>query len=134
MSEQSSEVRRDVAAWVRKAEQDWITVGSLDPSVVASVICFHCQQYAEKMIKAKLIFYGVNPPRIHGLAALLDILSDYETVDENLYDRASTLEEYAVGVRYPGQYGMPTVADAKDAYNVALDIAQAMMAGMNDLI
>lgn len=123
-------------AWLQKAQSD---IGIAELAInngmrFPDIICFHCQQYAEKMIKAKLIFYGVNPPRIHGLAALLDILSDYETVDENLYDRASTLEEYAVGVRYPGQYGMPTVADAKDAYNVALDIAQAMMAGMNDLI
>jgi HEPN domain-containing protein len=86
------------------------------------------------MIKARLISYGINPPRIHGLAALLDILSDYESIDEVLYDRASTLEDYAVGVRYPGHYGEPTISDAKEAYSIAINLSQTMMAGMKDLL
>ena len=30
-------------------------------------LCFHAQQYAEKMIKAKLVEMGIRPPKVHNL-------------------------------------------------------------------
>lgn len=48
MTEHPRDLRSDVAEWVAKAEQDWIAVGSLDPTVIPTIICFHCQQCAEK--------------------------------------------------------------------------------------
>jgi len=48
----------DLAAqWVAKAEQDFLAVKKLIISepIPWSVVCFHCQQIAEKYLKAYLV-------------------------------------------------------------------------------
>ncbi len=37
------------------------------------VICFHMQQYAEKYLKAFLIFHGREHPRTHNIPALVHL-------------------------------------------------------------
>ena len=65
---------RQTEQWVRKAEGDWDAVLLLRRSRKPSrydAIRFHCQQCAEKYLKARLQEAGIRFPRIHDLAALL---------------------------------------------------------------
>lgn len=69
-------MKKAVLQWVRKAEADHrlaeiINRGS-DP--LYDLLCFHCQQSAEKYLKALLEDLGQLVPRTHDLDDLLDIL------------------------------------------------------------
>lgn len=96
------DLRSDVADWVEKAEQDWIAVGSLDASVIPTVICFHCQQCAEKYLKALLTLHDRVPPRTHDLGVLLDSALGEEPDLTDVSDELLLLDRYAVAIRYPG--------------------------------
>jgi len=47
-----------------------------DPKVSESVVGFHAQQAVEKFMKAVLAGRGIEFPRTHNLALLLDMLAD----------------------------------------------------------
>ncbi len=53
----------EVARWTEKAEQG-----------LTDIISFHCQQCAEKYLKALLLYRGVAFPRTHDLRLLLDLV------------------------------------------------------------
>jgi len=62
-----------VRQWVEKAEDDLkvstylLTMGHECPY---SAVCFHAQQCVEKYIKALLVYYGIDFPKIHDLTKL----------------------------------------------------------------
>jgi HEPN domain-containing protein len=63
-------MKRETARWVQKAEPDWevahkLAEGNKPPR---DIVCFHCQQAAEKYLKAILQEIGHVVPKIHDLA------------------------------------------------------------------
>ena len=62
--------------WVRKAEVDYRAARKLAPSQppMHDVVCFCCQQVAEKFLKATLTECSLNVPRTHDLEDLLSLL------------------------------------------------------------
>jgi HEPN domain-containing protein len=65
-------------------------------------ICYHCQQSAEKYLKAYLILKGQTPPRTHDLKELLrhcETAGGHSLAD--IVDDCSDLTPYAVLPRYP---------------------------------
>jgi HEPN domain-containing protein len=40
--------------------------------VPIEIICFHCQQSAEKLLKGLLVLQGICPPKIYDLVILYD--------------------------------------------------------------
>lgn len=85
-------------------------------------ICFHCQQCAEKMMKAYLIKKDIGFTKTHSLSYLLDLISNKEKITEELYSLAEVLEDYADGVRYPGESFEPTYENAMEAFNTVKEI------------
>jgi HEPN domain-containing protein len=66
-------------------------------------ICFHCQQAAEKYLKALLQERGLPIARTHNLEALLsDSLAYYPSL-RSLRRGLKFLTDYAVDARYPGK-------------------------------
>ncbi len=102
MTEPPRDLRSDVAQWVEKAEQDWIAVGSLDAAVIPTIICFHCQQCAEKYLKALLTHNDRVPHRTHDLGVLLNSALAEEPQLSEVSDEMLLLDRYAVAIRYPG--------------------------------
>jgi len=41
------------------------------------IICYLCQQSAEKYLKGYLVLHDINPPKIHDLNQLRKLCSDY---------------------------------------------------------
>ena len=80
-------------------------------------VCFHAQQCVEKYLKAPLADGGVTFPKIHDLAALLNLALPLEPPWASLRDDLDSLTSLAVEVRYPG-----VDSDAEDAHG-ALEIA-----------
>ncbi len=114
---------RDIARlWVVKAENDLLDADNnlRSDRVPYDTVCFHCQQAAEKMLKAFLAFHGVPPPRTHDLLMLLEDILARVPLAERLREGLSILTPYAVSARYPDDEGdMPTLADAQEARQYA---------------
>lgn len=93
------------AEWVAKAEEDFHSADGLLHSLevpMANTASFHCQQCAEKYLKAFLTENLIRFERIHGLATLLDLCASLDGDFRNIANDLNVLEGYAVAVRYPG--------------------------------
>ena len=64
-------------------------------------ICYHCQQAAEKYLKAYLVLKGQTPPRTHDLNELLGRCSGIGDSFEQIADDCSQLIPYITMTRYP---------------------------------
>ena len=60
--------------WLAKAHNDLLNAdNNLNSEIVPfDTVCFHCQQAAEKLLKAYLLSRGLQPPFTHDLLFLLD--------------------------------------------------------------
>ena len=113
---------RDLARqWLAKAENDLLNAdNNLKSEIVPyDTVCFHCQQAAEKLLKAYLVARGVPPPFTHDLLLLLEKIIPYCPDTETLRDDLALLMPYAVGVRYPDELFLPTQEDAREARQAA---------------
>ena len=70
----NEDTKQYVLQWIEKAEEDRLVVQQLvdADSTARGAIGFHCQQAAEKFIKAYLIFLGIDPERTHNLEFLVE--------------------------------------------------------------
>lgn len=103
-----------VLAWVRKAESDLKVARDelATPEPATDAVCFHCQQCAEKYLKAFLVCHRREVPRTHNT----DVPS---------------LTLYAVAVRYPSDDPFPPLEEAFEALSLAThvrDIVRAYLA------
>jgi len=90
--------------WLSKAQEDYsVAVGLLRrKKVPASTVCFHCQQAAEKYLKAALQEQGIRFGRTHDLESLAGLGGDVTVAVSSLSDDLKLLSDYAVRYRYPG--------------------------------
>ena len=97
-------MKRLTAEWVRKAEAD--VVGARKLAVTKpplhDLACFHCQQAAEKYLKALLQEWGLPVPRTHNLEDLLNLLLPHDATLRRLRRGLRYLSQFAVDYRYPG--------------------------------
>ena len=97
-------MKRQTAQWVRKAEEDWD--GACDLAArkppLPDLTCFHCQQAAEKYLKALLQESGAHVPKTHDLGDLLNLLLAHDGTLAPLLRGLRSLSRYAVEYRYPG--------------------------------
>jgi HEPN domain-containing protein len=98
-------MREITKEWVFKAEGDYRSAEALLYQIEIPEIdtaCFHCQQCAEKYVKAFLIEHNVDFPRNHDLVRLLVLCLTVDESFETIRDYLRRLENYAVIIRYPG--------------------------------
>lgn len=89
--------------WKAKADGDLRsarTLLDLDPPETDAV-AFHCQQAAEKYLKALLVAVGIDPPRSHDLGVLLELSSERYPGVQDLQEACEYLTPFAVQTRYP---------------------------------
>lgn len=69
------------------------------------IICYHCQQAAEKAIKALIMYHGAEGgmPKLHDLSFLLNQVKNKVRIEEKYFDYADALSPYGVAVRYPNE-------------------------------
>jgi HEPN domain-containing protein len=111
--------------WVQKADDDLIAAQKLFRSrtrPLYDVVCFHCQQCAEKYLKAFLQEKETPVPKIHNLTELLDLCKKLDPSLELLRADLKLIDQYSVQVRYPGMNAEKNEAKA------ALKAAQTVKA------
>ncbi len=119
------EVIELVNKWIMKADRDFKTVDKLMgvDEIITDTACFHAQQAIEKYLKAFLIYHQVPFGRTHDLIFLVqkckDIDSDFEKFSTTKIDK---LTDYAVEVRYPDEFYIPSVEEARESYQIANEI------------
>ncbi len=102
----SNEQREAASQWLSKAESDWATVVLLSghEDCPRDSVCFHCQQYVEKLLKGFLTLYAIEAPRTHDLKRLVQIAATKEPSLSKLKDAADLLTSHAVWSRYPDDW------------------------------
>jgi HEPN domain-containing protein len=90
--------------WVRKAESDLRVARNeaAAPHPERNPVCFHCQQAAEKYLKALLCELGLHIPHTHELDKLhVHLLPHYPALAP-LRRILVSLSRFAIDYRYPG--------------------------------
>lgn len=95
----------EVLGWLKKAESDY--QGAIDLSrrrikPLSDLVCFHCQQAAEKYLKAFLIFHERSFPKTHDLLLLLTLAESMDTQLALYREWFDIFNPYSVQFRYPG--------------------------------
>src|SRR5206468_10361494 len=90
--------------WMAKAEDDYAAAGELHASKkrLPDQVCFHCQQSAEKHLKALLEELHQPIPKTHDLELLLNRLLAVHPTLRPLRRGLLFLADFAVDARYPG--------------------------------
>ena len=96
------------------------------------VICYLCQQSAEKYLKAFLFLHNIEPPKTHDLIELLEICVKCNKLFSALLPKTQLLTMYAVLPRYPNELGI-TSDDMKTAIRYAKDVQEFILTAINDL-
>jgi HEPN domain-containing protein len=114
------ELKVVVKKWLLKAGNDLKTAmhGFKAKKIITDSICFHCQQAVEKYLKAYLISRNIAPVKTHKIEVLLAECIKFDLTFNELQD-SSILTEYAVELRYPDDFYIPDIEEAKDAYKLA---------------
>ncbi|MDA3850814.1 MAG: HEPN domain-containing protein [Spirochaetaceae bacterium] len=97
-------MNKTVAEWIHYADNDFLAAKILKDSYQPpyEIIAFHCQQAAEKYLKA--LYVNSNQPimRTHDLGVLLEILLPLYPELKSLLEICDRLTPFGVVTRYPG--------------------------------
>lgn len=108
-------MKRIADEWLEKAAKDLAAARLLatDESLWEGA-CFHCQQAAEKALKAFLISAGERLPRMHDLVVLTRLCSEKEPDFEKLISNAGLLNPFYARTRYPSIGGLEITKEDMD--------------------
>ncbi|MCL2514141.1 MAG: HEPN domain-containing protein [Oscillospiraceae bacterium] len=92
-----------VAEWLRCADNDFETVKILSGHypMQLEIICYHCQQTAEKTLKAFLLYNDREPPKTHNLESLVDLCKEISDEFDEIVEDCEYLNPFGVQPRYP---------------------------------
>ena len=108
--------------WLRYAKEDLEAANELIKiNVAPRHACFLAQQAAEKAIKTIFVFCNLDFPRSHDLEALTNLIPQEWNLKNRDLD-VSTLTEWAVEARYPGDWSEVTQKDAQIALSIAKEV------------
>jgi HEPN domain-containing protein len=116
------EILERAREWLRYAANDLFTARHMFEDVhpkQTEISAFHCQQAAEKAIKAYLISKNIEPPKTHDLDFLCQLCIQQNSLFQIISTAASNLTPFAVAARYPKQL----VSDEAEV-KLAIDNAQ----------
>jgi HEPN domain-containing protein len=111
--------------WLEKAEHDLLAAERLAQATpLPDVVAFHCQQAAEKALKAYLTWHERPFRRVHDLEELVHECAQVDAGFVGLLPAGRRLSPYAVDPRYPGEDSEPTIAEMQEAHQLARQILE----------
>jgi HEPN domain-containing protein len=109
--------------WLQRAESNLeIARRAKGEKILLEDLCFEAQQAAEKALKALLIYLSGDYPMVHAFTLILERLEQHVAVPESIREVVE-LSDYAVQIRYPGDY-YPV---SKEEYERALELAERVL-------
>ena len=113
-------------SWLTKAASDLRSariLGSTDEAPLDTAI-YHCQQTAEKAVKAFLVSQAIAPEKTHDIRRLTLAAAIHEPRFNELLDMATALTPYAWEFRYPDD--LAETYPTREEFDEALQHAQAI--------
>jgi HEPN domain-containing protein len=100
----NDDVSELVRQWKEKALSDWTAVEILsnNKNCPPEVVCFHCQQFVEKLLKSLLTLNSVEAPKTHDLRRLIQLAERFVPELAQLLKSSDKLTFHGVETRYPG--------------------------------
>lgn len=131
-----SALKTEICQWLAKANSDLISAKKLVTGVspCLDTAVFHCQQAAEKALKAYLTFVNSPFQKTHDLDLLVRQCKKHDDTFCQLEDAADILTPYAIVFRYPGEDPEPTKQEAQVAVNLAKRIVRFVIDKMPKVI
>ena len=123
---------REIGQWLVKAQHDLGSARCLmtgDAPYLDTAV-YHCQQAAEKALKAFLALHDIPFPKTHDLVLLSDFCQTKDPTFQSLAEFAEMLTPYATLFRYPGECMMPASSDAHEALHAAGQVLDFVMEKM----
>ncbi len=124
------EIIAEVHRWVEKGENDFRNaeyVLTLVENCPFDTVSYHCQQCAEKYLKAALICQNVEFPRTHDLVVLFNLLNKSEPLTLRIED-IQPLNRYSIEARYPGNWEPIEESEARAAFEMVRKIRDVVRA------
>ena len=92
-----------IEEWLNFAKEDLETAKTLLNSeyLFNRSICYHCQQSAEKDLKAYIIYLDLPLNKTHNLIKIVDQISELDKEITQLHKAVEVLTDYVVTARYP---------------------------------
>lgn len=122
--------------WLAKARNDLLNADNNlnSDEVPTDTVCFHCQQAAEKLLKAYLVGNGQLYPITHDLFLILEKILPLNSDAESLRDSLAILMPYAIEIRYPDDWHMPTEEDAREARGAAGQVLEWLESALPEIL
>ena len=123
-----------VNLWLKKAQNDLDSakiLGSGRNKILDTAI-YHCQQAAEKSIKAFLIHSRIDFIKTHDLVYLVKLAMGKETDLIFLLDYAVLLTPYSVEFRYPDDTLEPDIEEFRAALEAASEFLETIKNTIDD--
>ena len=120
--------------WMEFARMDFLAAKHLYEHMYPKpleIICYHCQQAIEKLLKGVLISRGVTIEKTHDLGLLAEMLQEYTEVDEKYLEMCDDLTPYGVKIRYPQElfieeyHVKKALEETQELYDWLLTLSQA---------
>jgi len=109
----------EIQQWLLKSQRDLEAAKVLFEHGLFDVVVYHCQQSAEKALKAYLVHQEVILQKTHNLVVLLESCLAFDINFEILRDSAEILTPYATEFRYLGDTIEPEKYEAEEALAIA---------------
>lgn len=125
-----------VQSWLGKAENDLRAAEVLlaGHGEFGEAVAFHCQQAAEKSMKAYLVCHQIEFPKTHDLWLLRTLIS---RLDKRLAEQlafADSLTPFGVDVRYPGEIPEVDQNTAQNATNDARRVRSLILDALDEYL
>ena len=114
----------EIRQWLVKARHDVESAKVLaaHPHSLRDTAVYHCQQAAEKALKAYLTWADSPFQKIHDLTTLLAQCSCHDAAFSQHQDACEILTPYATLFRYPGEVMEPDASDVAEAIQLTTQI------------
>jgi len=125
----NDETREAVRQWRAKARSDWTAVEILISSerCPAETVCFHCQQFAEKLLKGFLTLHAIEAPKTHDLRRLIQLAEPFAPELSRLSEASDTLTVYGVETRYPGDWLQTEPAEMNEVVELSRQFGDILL-------
>ncbi len=109
--------RTEALRWFRQAQADLEVVRTLRTAGHYAAACFHCQQAAEKALKAVLYSRGARVVLGHAGSDLAKQCQAHDPAFAEVSDDTAMLDQFYIPTRYPN--GLPSPSVPSEAYTKA---------------
>lgn len=126
----------EISQWLIKARHDLRSARRLfsDEPPILDTAAYHCQQAAEKALKAFLILHDISFPKTHLLLLLVEQCMDVDKNFEDLREAAEALTPFATEFRYPGDVLEPEPSDVEEGIEFAEKVVEFVLDKMPNVV